>query len=219
MCSTLPIEVWLAIARAAGAEADEYVFNILARTVPRLGRWSVTGTDGEIISRRLDLMCVFGYDVRIGQPCPKIRFKPAHEGLIRYLTYESVYYHVSYGKFNDAMVWYKNGLIHRNDGPAVEHDDIVGYYKHEVPHRVDGPAIKCLNARSERWWMNGKLHRIGGGPAVIEGDSYVQWWRDGLLHRRNGPANVCDDVREWYQHGLLHCPNGPALVCDDGLEW
>ncbi len=215
----LPLEVWLAIARAGGPEADEYVFNTLARAIPSVGKWSIRGTDGEIISRRLDMMCTFGYDVRIAQYCPKIRFEcDWHKGYNKYVTYKKVYCHLSRG-LCEFTVWYKNGRIHRNDGPAVIHDDVLGYYKHEVPHRVDGPAIQCFNSRSERWWMNGKLHRVDG-PAVIENDYCTQWWRDGELHRIAGPADISTDSRTWYVHGECHrIDSGPTHISTEVLEW
>ncbi len=51
--------------------------------------------------------------------------------------------------------WYKNGLLHREDGPAIE--------------RQDG---------SKEWWLHGELHRESG-PAIERADGTVEWWRDG----------------------------------------
>ena len=45
-------------------------------------------------------------------------------------------------------------ILHRLDGPAVEHDD--GYkewYKNGYLHREDGPAIEHPNGRKE-WYIN-----------------------------------------------------------------
>lgn len=37
--------------------------------------------------------------------------------------------------------WFKDGLLHRDDGPAVEYpNDGCMYFKHGKSHRLDGPA-------------------------------------------------------------------------------
>lgn len=56
-------------------------------------------------------------------------------------------------EFGDAY-WYKNGLFHREDGPAVECSDGDKYwYKNALKHREDGPAIERWNGKKE-WWIN-----------------------------------------------------------------
>lgn len=57
--------------------------------------------------------------------------------------------------FSDGKkVWYKNNLINRVDGPAVEYP-----YKKE-------------------WWINGYKHRIGA-PAVVHNNGETEWWLNG----------------------------------------
>ena len=54
-----------------------------------------------------------------------------------------------------SQVYYQNGNLHREDGPAVEYSDgYVGY------------------------WINGKLHRIDG-PAVIHSNGHIGYWING----------------------------------------
>jgi hypothetical protein len=51
---------------------------------------------------------------------------------------------------NGTKEWYLNGVLHREDGPAVEW--VSGYkawYKNGKLPRTDGPAIETF------WWLNG----------------------------------------------------------------
>jgi hypothetical protein len=97
--------------------------------------------------------------------------------------------------------WYKDGLLHREDGPAVELPNgdkewcQFGQY-----HRVDGPAVERQSGY-EAWYQFGLLHRANG-PAVTFADYSAQWYRLGVLHRLEGPA--IDDINgksEWYING------------------
>lgn len=60
--------------------------------------------------------------------------------------------------------WWRNGELHREDGPAVELAD--GY---------------------KAWWRNGQRHREGG-PAVEWADGGKEWWRDGRPHAQSWTA-------------------------------
>ena len=75
--------------------------------------------------------------------------------------------------------WFWRGLLHRDDGPAIEY--------------VDG----------SKWWCrNGKLHREDG-PAVERVNGDKRWYRDGLLHRDDGPAiEGAGGDKWWYQNGV-----------------
>lgn len=77
----------------------------------------------------------------------------------RYVEYGSVY-------------WYRNGLLHREDGPAAEYKD--GEWE---------------------WYFNGELHR-NGEPAKISWTceiEYRDWYQHGKLHREDGPARTDGD--------------------------
>ena len=51
--------------------------------------------------------------------------------------------------------WYKDGKLHREDGPAVElTDGYKGWYKDNQYHREDGPAIEWPSG-VKSWWFNG----------------------------------------------------------------
>jgi len=58
--------------------------------------------------------------------------------------------------------WWRDGLLHRAYGPAIERAD--GY---------------------RSWWRNGKLHR-DDGPAIERADGSCEWWVDG--ERVDAPA-------------------------------
>ena len=86
----------------------------------------------------------------------------------------------------------KNGLVVDSDGNKF-------YYKNDVLHREDGPAIEYFNG-DEEWYKEGLLHRFDG-PASTEGNNKY-WYFDGMLHRRLGPAIEYDDgIKEWYYYG------------------
>ena len=51
--------------------------------------------------------------------------------------------------------WRLNGLLHREDGPAVEDTDgDKWWYRDDKLHRDDGPAVEYANGTKE-WWVNG----------------------------------------------------------------
>lgn len=98
---------------------------------------------------------------------------------------------------NGCKDWYQEGLLHREDGPAVD----------------------WINMK--RWYFRGQLHRIGG-PAEMFTDSTKRWYKYGKLHNVDGPAverpvhgnqRWC---RKWYQNGILHRIDGPAVEAFDG---
>ena len=63
-----------------------------------------------------------------------------------------------------SKCWYRNGQLHREDGPAVEW--------------ANGDKF---------WYRNGQLHREDG-PAEEWADGDKFWYRNGQLHREDGPA-------------------------------
>jgi hypothetical protein len=68
--------------------------------------------------------------------------------------------------YKSGKVWYQNGVLHREDGPAIEYaDGNIEWYQNGKRHREDGPAIEWSNGTKE-WYQNDKLHREDG-PALI----------------------------------------------------
>jgi len=81
--------------------------------------------------------------------------------------------------FDDGTkYWYLNGVLHREDGPAIEN--------------VDG---------GKAWYLNGLLHR-GDGPAVERTDGDKEWYLNGERYREDGPAvEWADGTKKWYSNG------------------
>jgi len=123
--------------------------------------------------------------------------------------------------------WYKDGKIHKDDGPAVIEYDPEGnilleywykngnklseyWYKDGKMHKDDGPAKKMYNAAGaltgEQWYKNGKHHRNGGpastkyypGKYYPDGRKKIKW-------------------EMWYEDDKLNRDDGPAMI-DYDLE-
>lgn len=74
--------------------------------------------------------------------------------------------------------WFKNGDLHREDGPAVVwKNGTKEWYANGKLHRENGPAIEWT-AGSMEWFFIGKLHRIDG-PAIIFASGAKQWYLNG----------------------------------------
>lgn len=82
----------------------------------------------------------------------------------------------------------------------VERDATKIWYLHGVIHRDDGPAVE--RPGGTKWWFQyGKEHREEG-PAIERSDGTKEWLRDGKHHREDGPAVECADGRkEYYLNG------------------
>jgi hypothetical protein len=79
---------------------------------------------------------------------------------------------------NGSKQWYLNGLIHREDGPAIEFSDGTKWWKlNGIQHRVEGPAVECANG-DKHWFLNGKRHRVDG-PAIECVDGTKYWYLNG----------------------------------------
>ena len=76
-------------------------------------------------------------------------------------------------KYN-TKAWFKNGEIHREDGPAVESDGSKWWYLNGERHRENGPAIEHDDG-DKSWYLNGVLHRTDG-PAVELSNGYKEWY-------------------------------------------
>jgi hypothetical protein len=65
-------------------------------------------------------------------------------------------YHVNYHK--NTFYYADEGMtiLHRLDGPAVEHaDGFKSWWVEGRRHRLDGPAIECADGY-KAWWVEGK---------------------------------------------------------------
>ncbi len=91
------------------------------------------------------------------------------------------------------------------------------WYKDGNLHREDGPAIEWFNG-NKSWYKNGKLHRLNG-PAVDNWSGNKAWYRDGLLHREDGPAfEGFDGKKEWWVNGKrVNSPNDLIKEINSGI--
>lgn len=114
-----------------------------------------------------------------------------------------------------AEKWYKNGRLHREDGPAITDSNRSEWYKDGRLHREDGPAIIFING-TKKWYREGRLHREDG-PAVVEANGTLRYFVDNKKHREDGPAVIEYDMDgklwrlAWYQNDRLHREDGPAM--------
>ena len=77
---------------------------------------------------------------------------------IGYYDEVPIYYTGIVQRANVHKEWYKNGVLHREDGPAMEliNEDKHWYINGER-HREDGPAIEYGNGTKE-WYINNKSY-------------------------------------------------------------
>ena len=115
----------------------------------------------------------------------------------------------------EKKIWYLNGQLHREDGPAIECEDgHKEWYIHGKCNREDGPAIEGAYGYNA-WYLNGKRHREDG-PA-LETVGYKAWYIHGKLHREDGPAAE-GEGKHWYLKGKRHREDGPAIECTRSLN-
>ena len=93
-----------------------------------------------------------------------------------------------------VYIWMKNGIIHRDEGPAL--------------------IKKQQGTESKRWFKNGELHRKNKPAVITSSRNFVigeQWYNNGKRHREDGPAIInyfsTDDVKNesWFKHGNSYC--------------
>lgn len=83
---------------------------------------------------------------------------------------------------NGDREWYKEGKLHREDGPAIEWaNGEKEWYKEGKRHRTDGHAIECRDGTKE-WWVNGvryfKDNNITGKIFIGKKSKYgIEWLR------------------------------------------
>lgn len=119
---------------------------------------------------------------------------------------------------------YKNGKLHRENGPAeVRLNGTQLYYRNGKLHRDGGQPAMIGAGGTTKYALNGKYHRLGGLPAITWSKSpYRQeWWENGEIKR----ALKKDGTQEWYAPGstereeaILHRTDGPALIHPNGKE-
>ena len=64
------------------------------------------------------------------------------------------------------------------NGRHVEENGEIRWYKNDILHRTDGPAIEYPDG-SQAWFSNGVRHR-SGEPAYVGADGSEEWWVRGV---------------------------------------
>ena len=136
--------------------------------------------------------------------------------LSRYPTRKLFLESITGGRVEGKKYWYRNGELHRDDGPAVEWSNgSKHWYKNGERHRDGEPAVDN-NDEYKEWRQNGKLHR-DDGPAIDNPNGSRYWYRNGVLHRDDGPAvEYADGAKHWFQNGEPHRDDGPAVELANG---
>jgi len=74
------------------------------------------------------------------------------------------------------------GELHRDDGPAEEFTNGAKiWWRHGIRHRVDGPAVEDPVNNSYSWYVDGKRHRLGG-PAMEWMSGIREWYLGGVRY-------------------------------------
>src|ERR1700691_2235897 len=93
-----------------------------------------------------------------------------------------------------TIMYYLNGLWHREDGPAIIYsDDTLEYYLNGKYHREDGPAV-IWDDGTKYYYLNDKLHREDG-PAIIRKDGRKEWFLN--------DNNITEEVNDWVKENNI----------------
>ena len=90
----------------------------------------------------------------------------------------------------------------KKNGKFIE-SHCIAYYKNDLLHREDGPALEYDNGY-QKWYLNGLRHRDNNLPAVIYKNNDQEYWFHGKQHREDGPAVIYDKQHEYWIHGTQY---------------
>ena len=71
--------------------------------------------------------------------------------------------------------------VHNGAHRMLVRRDSVSYWRDGVLHRDDGPAY--VSNECDEYWINGRRHRVDGGPAYVSRKELI-WYKDGEPVRR-----------------------------------
>lgn len=69
------------------------------------------------------------------------------------------------------------------------------YFKNGELHRLDGPALESRDGKHQEWWVNGKLHREDG-PAIIGGAFGESWYLNDISYNKETFDNIFEVARQ-----------------------
>jgi hypothetical protein len=110
----------------------------------------------------------------------------------------------------DGVFYYKNGLYHREDGPAClwTFDGQESWYRNGVRHRVEGPALYSdSDPETEAWFFSGKYHNETG-PAIVYSKKAMK-----MMEQEDIPpawyihgVDITNEVNQWLQENDITLP-------------
>lgn len=133
------------------------------------------------------------------------------------------------GKLNSLMISGDNKNIILPAEIDIENDTYKEcYYKNGLLHREDGPAIiikKNNKLICQKYYIDGKLNN-NNGPAIIEYDNDIitkkSFYRDGLCHNdddkpailiyNNDKKNYHVKESYYFNNGVLHRHDKPSVI-------
>lgn len=84
----------------------------------------------------------------------------------------------------------------------ADKNSTIRYYLDGLLHREDGPAVVYLDGGKE-WSLMGRRHRIDGPALEYPGVGILEWYVDGLLHNEDGPAVTYDNgFKSYYLNNI-----------------
>lgn len=101
------------------------------------------------------------------------------------------------GKYegDNFYIYYKEGLLHRNGGPAYEqHSGYQEWHIEGLLHRINGPAVIFSNG-DLHYYKEGKLHREDG-PAIILNSGYEEYWLNDKLMSKEEFYKIMNSTTE-----------------------
>lgn len=94
---------------------------------------------------------------------------------------------------NGDSVWrLPDGKPHRDGAPAFisRRARVLMWFKNGEIHRTDGPAYINGNGYKE-WWKHDKRH-CEVGPAVFHKDGSCSWWLNNILITNENDISLCN---------------------------
>lgn len=95
------------------------------------------------------------------------------------------------------VIWAINWLKPDFTGWIRTNENDLYCYKNGRLHR-DGDKPAVIDACGRFWYKNGNLHRDGDKPAVILRDGSRFWYKNDAYHRIGKPAFQTSDGHEYY---------------------
>jgi len=115
------------------------------------------------------------------------------------------------------------GAINRNNGPALIKKHCILWYVNGLRHREKEPAVIEMNddkkITTESWYLRGMKHREDGPASIYYLRKERFWSWEGKIHRNGGPAVEIQNERHWYHHGNIYKTGGIQVLKNGDNEW